>query len=263
LRAATSRDPFGLVSSANPGGEATDFSNAPRYTRSTIINEAICDSPYTTSSVSYALTYNTLDSTKDPRNGLIASFGQEVAGLGGDASFIKTTGKASYFQQLQEEYDVVGQLSVGGGNVSSIGDDLRVFDNFFKGQDIVRGFETKGIGPRQFELDADGNRRGDGVAIGGENYLNASAETTFPLPLVSRDFGFRGAVFADAGTLWGTEFDGQSGVVGDELEVRASVGVGLMWASPFGPLRVNYAHPLMKEDFDETQEISFGFSTRF
>lgn len=254
-------DPYGLVSAANTGG--TDFSNAPRYTRSTIINEAICDSPYTTSSVSYALTYNTLDSTKDPRNGLIASFGQEVAGLGGDASFIKTTGKASYFQQLQEEYDVVGQLSVGGGNVSSIGDDLRVFDNFFKGQDIVRGFETKGIGPRQFELNAAGDRVGDGVAIGGENYLNASAETTFPLPLVSRDFGFRGAVFADAGTLWGTEFKGESGVVGDDLEVRASVGVGLMWASPFGPLRVNYAHPLMKEDYDETQEISFGFSTRF
>jgi outer membrane protein insertion porin family len=255
-------NPYGLVS-ANVNGQSTDFSNAPKYTRSTIINEAICDSPYTTSSMSYALTYNTLDSTKDPRNGIIASFGQEVAGLGGDASFIKTTAKASYFQQLQEEYDVVGQLSVGGGNVSGLGDDLRVFDNFFKGQDIVRGFETKGIGPRQFELDGGGNTVGDGVAIGGENYLNASAETTFPLPLVSRDFGFRGALFADAGTLWGTEFAGQTGVVGDELKIRASAGVGLIWASPFGPLRVNYAHPFMKEDYDETQELSFGFSTRF
>ncbi|MBC8129652.1 MAG: BamA/TamA family outer membrane protein, partial [Rhizobiaceae bacterium] len=256
-------DPFGFVSDDVTGPNQTDFSTAPRYTRSTIINEAICDSPYTTSSVSYALTYNTLDSTTDPRNGIIASFGQEFAGVGGDASFIKSTAKASYFQQLQEEYDVVGQLSVGGGNVTGLGDDLRVFDNFFKGQDVVRGFETKGIGPRQFQLDSDGDMVGDGVAIGGENFLNASAEATFPLPGLSRDFGFRGAVFADAGTLWGTEFDGQSGVVGDELEVRASAGVGLIWASPFGPLRVNYAHPFMKEDFDETQELSFGFSTRF
>lgn len=255
-------DPHGLVS-ANTVPGATDFSESPKYTRSTIINDAICQSPYTTSSFSYALTYNTLDSTSEPRNGFIASFGQEFAGLGGDASFIKTTAKASYFQQLQEEYDIVGQLSAGGGNVSAVGDDLRVFDNFFKGQDIVRGFETKGIGPRQFELDGSGNPIGKGVAIGGENYLNASAEATFPLPLISRDFGFRGAVFADAGTLFGTQFEGVPGVVGDELAIRASAGVGLIWASPFGPLRVNYAHPFMKEDFDRTQELSFGFSTRF
>jgi outer membrane protein insertion porin family len=258
-------DPFGLVS-ANPDG-GTDFSNAPRYTRSRIINEAICDSPYTTSSISYALTYNSLDSTQEPRNGILASFGQEVAGVGGDANFIKTTGKASYFRQLNEEYDVVGQLSGGGGNVFGFGDDLRVFDNFFKGQDIVRGFDTKGIGPRQFELDSDGagglERDGRGVAIGGENYLNASAEATFPLPGVSRDFGFRGALFADAGTLWGSEFDDEIGVVGADLNIRASAGVGLIWASPFGPLRVNYAYPFLKEEYDRTQELSFGFSTRF
>ncbi|WP_244488078.1 outer membrane protein assembly factor BamA [Aureimonas sp. Leaf454] len=262
---------FATCGSPNPrnvvgsgaAGLGIGFANAPKYTRSAIINQAICESPYTTSSIAYALAYNTLDSNKDPRNGIIATIGQEVAGLGGDASFVKTTAKAAYFTQLQEEYDVIGQLSAGGGNVSGLGDDLRVFDNFFKGQDIVRGFETKGIGPRQFELDAFGRRIGDGVAIGGENYLNASAEATFPLPGISRDLGFRGAVFADAGTLWGTEFAGERGVVGDDIAVRASVGVGLSWASPFGPLRVNYAYPLAKEEYDETQEFSFGFSSRF
>ncbi|GGD89384.1 hypothetical protein GCM10011390_05240 [Aureimonas endophytica] len=255
-------DPFQLVSGARTG-QATDFTNAPKFTRSRIINAAICESPYTTSSVSYALTYNTLDSSNDPHNGILASIGQEVAGLGGDAQFLKTTGKASYFKQLVEEYDVVGQLSAGGGNVFGFGQDLRVFDNFFKGQDIVRGFETKGLGPRQFELDANGNRVGKGVAIGGENYLNASAEATFPLPGISRDFGFRGAVFADAGTLFGTEFADEPGVVGDDLKIRASAGVGLIWASPFGPLRVNYAYPILKEEYDRTQQLSFGFSTRF
>ncbi|KQT60316.1 MULTISPECIES: outer membrane protein assembly factor BamA [unclassified Aureimonas] len=255
-------NPLGVVSSG-AAGLGIGFDNAPKYTRSAIINQAICDSPYTTSSISYALAYNTLDSNKDPRNGIAATIGQEVAGLGGDANFVKTTAKAAYFKQLQEEYDIVGQLSAGGGNVTGLGDDLRVFDNFFKGQDIVRGFETKGIGPRQFELDALGNRIGDGVAIGGENYLNASAEATFPLPGISRDLGFRGAVFADAGTLWGSEYAGARGVVGDDLSVRASVGIGLSWASPFGPLRVNYAYPLAKEEYDETQEFSFGFSSRF
>ena len=226
---------------------------APNYTDSPIINQAICDSPYLTSSISYSLTYNTLDDSKDPRNGWLVQAGQEFAGVGGDAQYMKTTGKASYFKLLNEEYDVVGQLSGGAGNVSSFGGDgLRVFDNFFKGQDIVRGFDTKGIGPRQ-----------NGVAIGGENYANASAEATFPLPIVSRDLGFRGALFADAGTLWGSQYDGEPGVEGADMSLRASAGVGLIWASPFGPLRVNYSQPLVKEDFDKLQQFSFGFSSRF
>ncbi|WP_280137777.1 BamA/TamA family outer membrane protein [Aureimonas sp. AU20] len=225
----------------------------PLYTLSPIINRAICDSPYSTSSVSYALTYNTLDNQRDPRDGIFAQVGQEVAGLGGDAKFLRTTGRASFFSLLSEEYDVIGQVSGGAGNVTALGDDLRVFDNFFKGQDIVRGFKYQGIGPRQ-----------NGVAIGGTNYANATAEVTFPLPLISRDLGFRGAAFADAGSLWGLDNVGnQAGIQGEEFAIRASAGVGLIWASPFGPLRVNYAAPLAKEDYDKTQEFSFGFSSRF
>ncbi len=250
------RDAFGNPVVANGAFQYATCANsvtAPLYTLSPIINQAICDSPYTTSSISYALTYNTLDNQQDPRDGIFAQVGQEVAGLGGDAQFIRTTGRASWFSLLSEEYDVVGQLSGGGGNVSALGDDLRVFDNFFKGQDIVRGFKYQGLGPRQ-----------NGVAIGGTNYVNASAEATFPLPLVSRDFGFRGAAFADAGSLWGVDNVGsQLGIQGDEFALRASAGVGLIWASPFGPLRVNYAVPLAKEDYDRTQEFSFGFSSRF
>ncbi|WP_279478558.1 outer membrane protein assembly factor BamA [Aureimonas sp. SK2] len=250
------RDAFGIPVFANGVPQYATCGNsvvAPLYTLSPIINQAICDSPYTTSSVSYALTYNTLDSQQDPRDGLFAQVGQEVAGLGGDAQFLRTTARASYFSLLSEEFDLVGQLSGGAGNVTALGDDLRVFDNFFKGQDIVRGFKYQGLGPRQ-----------NGVAIGGTNYANASAEVTFPLPLVSRDFGFRGAAFADAGSLWGLDnVDGQFGIQGEDFSLRASAGVGLIWASPFGPLRVNYAAPLAKEDFDRTQEFSFGFSSRF
>ncbi|WP_427023259.1 outer membrane protein assembly factor BamA [Aureimonas ureilytica] len=227
--------------------------SGPLYTLSPIINRAICDSPYSTSSISYALTYNTLDNQRDPRDGLFVQVGQEVAGLGGDAKFLRTTGRGSFFSLLSEEFDVIGQLSAGAGNVTALGDDLRVFDNFFKGQDIVRGFKYQGIGPRQF-----------GVAIGGTNYANASAEVTFPLPLISRDLGFRGAAFADAGSLWGLDNVGnQLGIEGEDFSLRASAGVGLIWASPFGPLRVNYAAPLAKENYDKLQQFSFGFSSRF
>ncbi len=259
--------PFGFDGAGNPisstcgdpgaqgnfGGLPGEGSaGAPPFTLSPIINQAICDSPYSTSSIAYAFSYNSLDNQNDPREGIFAQVGQEFAGVGGDAQFVRTTGRGSIFTLLSEEYDLVSQLSAGGGNVSALGGDLRVFDNFFRGQDIVRGFRHQGIGPRQ-----------NGVALGGENFVNASAEVTFPLPLVSRDFGFRGAAFADAGSLWGVQDADAPGVVGDDFALRASAGVGLIWASPFGPLRVNYAVPLAEEEFDRTQEFSFGFSSRF
>ena len=226
---------------------------APNYTDSPIINNAICESPYSTSSISYSLTYNSLDNSSDPREGFFVQAGQEYAGLGGDAEFLKSTIKASAYTLLNEGFDVIGSVSASAGHVTTLGGgELRVFDNFFKGKDLVRGFEYRGIGPRQ-----------NGVSIGGTQYAGAQAEATFPLPGLSRDLGFRGAVFADAGSLWGSEYEGYQGVEGADSAIRAAAGVGLIWASPFGPLRVNYAHPFMKEDYDETQQFSFGFSSRF
>jgi outer membrane protein insertion porin family len=75
-------------------------------------------------------------------------------------------------------------------------------------------------------------------------------------------------VFADAATLYGNDVrnstDGAlSATASRDMEWRASVGAGLIWASPFGPLRVDYAVPLKKEDSDEEQNFNFGISTRF
>jgi outer membrane protein insertion porin family len=78
--------------------------------------------------------------------------------------------------------------------------------------------------------------------------------------MVPESLGLRGAVFADAATLYGSEV---SGALGTSMKWRASAGVGLLWASPFGPLRIDYAIPLAKEDTDDTQEFNFGISTRF
>ena len=72
------------------------------------------------------------------------------------------------------------------------------------------------------------------------------------------------AVFADAATLYGSKLDiAGTNIVSTGMNWRASVGVGLLWASPFGPLRVDYAVPLAKQDTDDTQEFNFGISTRF
>ena len=120
---------------------------------------------------------------------------------------------------------------------------------------MIRGFEYGGIGP----VDADTNDQ-----LGGTTYFNASVEAQFPMPVLPESFGIRGAVFADAATLYGSDIE-VSGVdvQGDGMQWRASVGAGLIWASPFGPLRIDYAVPVVKEDTDEVQEFNFGMSTRF
>ncbi|TIL79760.1 MAG: outer membrane protein assembly factor BamA, partial [Mesorhizobium sp.] len=100
--------------------------------------------------------------------------------------------------------------------------------------------------------------------LGGTTYFNASAEAQFPMPVIPESFGLRGAVFADAATLYGSKIDAslvdQSTV---DMQWRASVGVGLMWASPFGPIRIDYAIPVLEEDTDDVQEFNFGISSRF
>ena len=229
---------------------------APCYI-STAIVDAVANSPWIKSSVSGAMVYNTIDDMKNPHAGIFSNVTTEVAGLGGDAQFVKLTARATYYHTLSDELDVVGLLSGGAGHVSGFGDDgLRIFDQFQSNDRMIRGFAYGGIGP--YDLNSDDDH------MGGTTYFNASAEAQFPVPVVPESFGLRAAVFADAATLYGTEITTPgTNIVGTDMEWRASVGAGLIWASPFGPLRIDYAVPVVKEETDEVQEFNFGISTRF
>ncbi|RWD49278.1 outer membrane protein assembly factor BamA [Mesorhizobium sp.] len=215
------------------------------------------ESPWLKSSVSLALVYNTIDDMKNPHEGIFANVTTEFAGLGGDAKFVKVTARGSVYQTLSEQLDLVGVISGGAGHIQGFGnDDLRIFDHFQSSDRMIRGFAYGGIGPAAPAPSDD--------HLGGTTYFNASAEAQFPMPVIPESFGLRGAVFADAATLYGSQIEtalvDQSTV---DMQWRASVGVGLMWASPFGPIRIDYAIPVLKEDTDEVQEFNFGISTRF
>ena len=222
------------------------------------IQNAIEEGKWVKSSISATLTYNTIDDLKNPRDGIHATFTTEYAGLGGDAEFLKFTGRANYYRTLLEEQDVVGLITVGAGHVQPIGSgSLRVFDQFKSTDRIIRGFEYNGIGPYQ-------PVPGGVEHVGGTTYFHATVEAQFPLPAIPQGLGLRGAFFADAATLYGSDLGGASGAVGgSSMAWRASVGASLIWASPFGPLRVDYAVPVVKESTDEVQNFNFGISTRF
>ncbi|WP_235889885.1 outer membrane protein assembly factor BamA [Brucella haematophila] len=223
------------------------------------LQEAAENSPWLRSSISYSLTYNSIDDLKNPHDGLYGKFTQEFAGLGGDAKFMKTTFKGNYYKTLAQEADIVGMLGVGGGYIHEFGSDgVRIFDLFKNNSDIIRGFKFNGIG--RYQDSGTGQR----YWLGGTTYINGTAEVQFPMPVVPESLGIRGAFFADAAMLYGGADElGGSPVYGDDKKLRASVGLSLMWASPFGPLRFDYAFPVAKADTDKVQNFNFGVSTKF
>ena len=224
-----------------------------------------------TSMAGYSFIYNTLDNNKNPTQGVRAEFKQDIAGLGGDVNFIRSTADARFYQEVFP--DIVGVLRLQGGHIAGWGGkDLRFLDNFQMGPNLVRGFRSNGIGPRDmtaYSLNSTPYTSQD--ALGGTTYWGASLEFQIPLYFIPKDVGIRAAVFADAGSVWNykgpTSFTAngltEQMTYVDENAVRASVGAGLIWDSPFGPLRFDYAIPVMKQNYDIVQEFRFGGGTRF
>jgi outer membrane protein insertion porin family len=240
-----------------------------------------------TSALGYTLNYNTLDNNKNPTDGLLVDFRQDFAGVGGDVSYLKTAVDAKYFTPLVS--DIVGVIHLQGGILNQVGNNqIRMLDHFQMGPNLVRGFAPNGIGPR------DLNPFGTMDALGGTKYWGASYELQMPFWFLPKEVGLKGAVYADAGglldyrgpTTWAatgenttlqnsnciapTNINGArtpgtcTGLVFDNgNQVRSSVGVGLIWASPFGPLRFDYAIPLTKGPNDRVQQFKFGGGTSF
>jgi outer membrane protein insertion porin family len=233
------------------------------------VRQELASGPVWVSLVGYTAVYSTLDNNRNPTSGLYLEFKQDFAGVGGDVNFIRSTGSMrTYYEVLS---DVVAVLNLQGGHIAPWGDkSLRMLDHFQMGPNLVRGFAPAGIGPRDMSSLAQD-------ALGGSMYWGASVEAQSPIPFVPRDVGVKAAVFADAGSLWdyrGPQYWAQTGErvsgclatvcpIETGMNVRASVGASLIWNSPFGPLRFDYAVPLLKQSQDKIQEFRFGGGTRF
>jgi outer membrane protein insertion porin family len=222
--------------------------------------EADCtDEAYWTSSVGTSLTYDKRNHPRNPTSGYFLQLSSDFAGLGGDVNYIRVQGEGRAYYPITDNITLVGR-AVAGTIQGWGGDEVRLLDTYFRGGETVRGFNRAGYGPRD-PLTGD--------AIGGQNYWATTAELRFPLPFIPEDLGISGAAFADAGSLWGVPddisalYESAGLALFDDSSVRAAVGVSLLWNSPVGPLRVDYAEPIAKEDYDREQKLRFGASTRF
>ena len=201
-----------------------------------------------TSSIGQSLTYDRRDSRRLPREGHVVRLSNEFAGLGGDATFIKTDISAAKYFPVGEKWiaSIRGKL----GYIFGIGEDVRINDRFFLGGDSFPGFRRFGIGPRDVVTND---------TLGGNLFYTVTTELSFPLG--GKDFEIRGFLFSLAGGLGSLDRGGPG--INDSGGLRASVGVGLGIATPFGPIRVDFAKAVVKEDFDETETFRFSVGTRF
>ena len=270
-----------LVYGTTAGGALVGQASLP-------VREELAAGGYLTSLAGYGLTYNTLDNNKHPTNGIVVSVGQDFAGLGGDVAYMRsTTDFRGYYEIIS---DLVGVLHLQAGDMIGLGDGgaVRMLDDFKMGPNLVRGFEPAGIGPRDITLDTAND------PLGGTIYWGASYEVQYPFYFLPKDAGFRGALFVDAGSVWGYKGETSYPATGevnnsitiptgilncsssnvglangcamqyaDSDAVRMSVGASVIWDSPFGPLRFDFAYPILKQWYDRTQWFQFGGGTRF
>jgi outer membrane protein insertion porin family len=203
-----------------------------------------------TSSVGYNLTYDLRDDVLLPTEGYVARFGQELAGLGGSVRYLRTNASVSWYHPFSES--LVGNLSYDFGNIFGLGENVRLSDRYFLGGSSFRGFKVAGVGPRDTSTSD---------ALGGTLYYVGRGSVRFPLGPFD-EFGVSGDVFTEFGTLARPDLDDTSSV-NDTGATRLSMGVGILWRSPMGPIRMDFTEAIVKESFDETEFFRFSFGTRF
>ncbi|UYV39556.1 outer membrane protein assembly factor BamA [Rhodobacteraceae bacterium D3-12] len=207
------------------------------------------------SSLGYTYTFDSRLTGLNPNAGVLFEFSQDFAGLGGDVESLKTTARlVSQTKILNEE--VTLRATLVGGILKTFGGSSRVTDRFLYGDDIIRGFDADGIGPREIVA-------GEGVndALGGNMFVTAKFEAEFPLGL-PEEYGITGGVFYDVGSVWGLDTV-NANVVGRDMSLRHVAGVSIFWTTPIGPLRLNFSRALKKETYDIEQNFEFTIRTEF
>lgn len=171
--------------------------------------------------------------------------------------------RASY--QLQHYWPVTRDLTLAFNGEVGYGDswggkEYPFFKNFYAGGiGSVRGYENSSLGPK------DNSYGGEGDSAGGNASLNFSVEMLMPLPGADRTL--RWFTFFDGGWVWGDSY-GENGRVEDKMgislsDLRYSVGVGVAWISPLGPLKFSIAAPINDKPGDKTERFQFQIGTGF
>ena len=216
-----------------------------------------------TSAVTPNMTYDSRDHFFAPTEGTKSAFAVKMAGLGGDSRFIKSDVSARWHYPLLKDPNWGGSyvLALGGSLGYGIGfgqdsngkHDLPLFERYFLGGiNSVRGFQERSIAPRvPSGCDSNGQNCTSTEVIGGDKAVVVNTELLFP---IMESYGVRGVAFFDMGNAFSDSLN-----FGD---FRRSIGAGVRWMSPFGPLRVELGFPINKKPHDETSVLGFSIGSQ-
>ena len=203
----------------------------------------------TLSEIGHTVAYDRRDNVIKPTNGYVLKLDTDLAGLGGSLRHARNTASAANYYSLADQWVISARTKL--GYIVGLGDDVSLSERYFMGGEDVRGFETSGIGPRDTATDD---------ALGGEWMYSASLALGFPTGL-PEELGIGARLFSDVGAVG--SLSPTNATTADEGSLRMGVGVGVTWDSPFGPLGLDIAYPVLKEDFDKKEYVRFNFGTQF
>jgi len=222
-----------------------------------VISNEIAQGAQTSSSFGLSYTYDSRLTGLNPNAGVLFEIGADVAGLGGDSEYVRSTAKLVGQTRIMNE-EVTLRATLEGGALSWRGNNFsRAVDRYVLGTDVMRGFEPAGIGPRDLS-------NGVNDALGGNLYSVLRLEAEFPLGL-PEEVGLRGGVFFDIGNVWDLNNVDTAGgaIVGADGSFRQVIGVSLLWTTAIGPLRFNFSKAIKKETFDNEQSFDLTIQATF
>jgi len=200
----------------------------------------------TTSSVYSSITHNNTDYRMDPSTGLINSFSVEYAGLGGDNKYARVITDHTYFHPLYKRLIASTKLTM--GYIGEVGQPVPIDEKFYLGGIYsLRGYQSRSVSPTNPATPTAGNTY---IYLGGNKEVFGNVELTFPL---IPDAGLKGVLFFD----YGNSFNDKKAVFDTML---MSYGYGIRWASPIGPLRLEYGIPINPRDVIDSTSGRLEFS---
>jgi outer membrane protein insertion porin family len=187
------------------------------------------------------------DSALVPSKGILQRFNSDLS-LAGDSRYIRTNYQIQHYTPLTKKFTLALNADIGYGQGLS-NRPYPLFKNYFVGGlGSVRGFQQSSLGP---------SNSTNTLFLGGARKVVFNAEVLAPFPGAGNDRTLRLFAFADAGRAFA---ESQKISLTD---LRSSVGIGLSWLSPMGPLRFSYAFPVKSQDTDKIQRLQFQIGTSF
>jgi outer membrane protein insertion porin family len=205
----------------------------------------------TTSSIFGSITRNTTDYRLDPSNGMINSLSAEYAGLGGDNKYARYIADTTWFHPLYKKLIFSSKLTL--GYIQDVGKPVPIDEKFYLGGIFsLRGYKARTVSPVRSQTSKvlGGENSLDKIFLGGNKEIFGNTELTFP---IMQEVGIKGVVFFDYGNAYG-ENEKMLG------KLQMSYGAGLRWASPIGPLRLEYGFPVNPRSGLDSSSGKFEFS---